>query len=160
MTTDKNTFIHSTLEDGYDFYIADRWGKKYHFRISSFPVPVGFLSEAMEVVTVKNREPYMFAVLSDFDADLERAELLLKAKIKRGINCRHLVQDGKRLRICDKQIVRGRITGNDDFSDTRFDRILVVDGRKITMEMLYDLLEEYEGWNFKLSIHDRTDDET
>ena len=158
MRFDGNAFIHSTLDDGYDFFITDRWRKKRHFRISTFPVPVGFLSEAVEVVTGKGKEPCMFAVLSGFDADLEQAEILLKAKIKKGINRRHLVKDGNRLRISDSQIVRGRITGNDDFSDTRFDRILVVDGRKITMEMLYDLLEEYGGWNFKLSIHDRTED--
>ncbi|MDO9547778.1 MAG: hypothetical protein Q7J65_02295 [Candidatus Marinimicrobia bacterium] len=153
-----NILEHSTLEEGYDFFVTDRWKKKYHFKISYFPVPVGFLSEAVEVVTGKRKEPYMFAVLSDFDSDLEQAELMLKAKIKRGVNRRHLVQDGKRLRISDSQVVRGRIEWNDDLSDTRFDRILVVDGRKITMEMLYDLLEEYEGWNFKLSIHDRTED--
>ncbi|MBU1633263.1 hypothetical protein KJ762_02000 [bacterium] len=160
MRFDGNVFVHSTLDEGYDFFITDRWKKKRHFRISTFPVPVGYLSEAIEVVKGKGKEPYMFSILSDFDSDLEQAELMLKAKIKKGINRRHLVQDGNRLRVSDDQILRGRITSTDDFSDTRFDRIFVVDGRKITMEMLYELLEEYVGWNFKLSIHDRTDDET
>ena len=158
MKFDGNVFIHSTLDEGYDFFITDRWKKKRHFRISTFPVPVGYLSEAIEVVTGSGKEPYMFTILSDFDADLEQAELMLKAKIKKGINRRHLVQDGNRLRISDDQILRGRITSTDDLSDTQFDRILVVDGRKITMEMFYRMLEEYEGWNFKLSIHDRSED--
>ena len=122
-------------------------------------MPVGFLSEAIEVVPGKGKEPYMFTVLSDFNSDLDQAESLLKAKIKKGVNRRHLVRDGNRLRISDDQVIRGRITSNDDFSDTQFDRMLVVDGRKITMEMFYRLLEEYGGWSFKLSIHDRTEDE-
>jgi hypothetical protein len=158
MKFDGDVFIHSTLEDGYDFFITDRWKKKRHFRIDTFPVPSGILSEAFEVVNEKSREPYRFTVLSDFDTDIEQAELLLKAKIKKGVNRRHLTRDGKRLRINDDQILRGRIASNDDFSDTDFDRILVVDGRRITIEMFYDLLEEYEGWNFKLFIHDRTED--
>lgn len=158
MKFDGNAFIHSTLEDGYDFFITDRWKKKRHFRIDSFPVPSGILSEAYEVVTDK-REPCIFTVLSDFDADIEQAELLLKAKIKKGINRRHLIRDGKRLRISDSQVLRGRITSNDDFSDTEFDRMLVVDGRRITIEMFYRMLEEYEGWNFKLTILDLSEDD-
>lgn len=158
MRFDDNVFIHSTLEDGYDFFITDRWKKRRHFRISTFPVPVGFLSEAIEVVKGSGKEPYMFVVLSDFDADLEQAEIMLKAKIKKGINRRHLIRDRKRLRISDNQILRGRITSNDNYSDTDFDRILVVDGRRITIEMFYRLLEEYEGWSFKMIIQDRTDD--
>jgi len=159
MKQDGNAFIHSTLDEGYDFFITDRWKKRRHFKISTFPLPVGFLSEAIEVVHGKGKEPFMFSVISDFDVDVEQAELLLKAKIKKGINRRHLVQDGNRLWICDDRILRGRITSNDDFSDTRFDRMLIVDGRRITIEMFYLMLEEYEGWNFKLSIHDRTEDE-
>jgi hypothetical protein len=158
MKFDGDVFIHSTLDEGYDFFITDRWKKMRHFKISTFPVPVGFLSEAIEVVKGKGKEPYMFSVHSGFDADLEQAELMLKAKIKKGVNRRHLVRDGNRLRISDKQVLRGRIEWNYDYSDTDFDRILVVDGRRITMEMFYRLLEEYEGWNFKLSIHDRTED--
>lgn len=159
MKFDDNVFIHSTLEDGYDFFITDRWKKKRHFKIDSFPVPSGILSEAYEVVSDKNREPYRFTVLSDFDTDIEQAELLLKAKIKKSVNRRHLVKRGNRLWISDDQILRGRITSNDDFSDTDFDRILVVDGRRITIEMFYRLLEEYEGWNFKFIIRDGSEDE-
>ncbi|HEU19524.1 MAG TPA: hypothetical protein ENO00_09175 [Deltaproteobacteria bacterium] len=159
MKFDGNAFIHSTLEDGYDFFITDRWKKKRHFKISTFPIPVGFLSEAIEVVKGPGKEPYRFEVISDFDADPEQAELLLKAKIKKGVNRQHLVRDGNRLWICDDRILRGRITSNDDFSDTRFDLMLIVDGRRITIEMFCLMLEEYEGWNFKLTIRDPSEDD-
>ena len=65
-------YTHSTLEEGYDFYIADRYKKEYHFKISSFQVPTGLLSEALEVVEEgKGREPQIFHLLSDSDADEE-----------------------------------------------------------------------------------------
>lgn len=41
--------------------------------------------EASEV-----KEPRQYQVLSDFDSDVEHAELLLKGKIKKGINTKYL----------------------------------------------------------------------
>lgn len=32
---DNNTITHSTLDEGYDFYVTDKWNKKYHFKIST-----------------------------------------------------------------------------------------------------------------------------
>jgi hypothetical protein len=29
-------YIHSTLDEGYDFDITDRYKRKYHFKIASF----------------------------------------------------------------------------------------------------------------------------
>jgi hypothetical protein len=80
MDSDKIVFQHSTLDKGSDYFTTDKWRKKYHFRISSFPVPSGLLSEALEIVDENgNREPYTFSILSDFGEDEEYAELILKA---------------------------------------------------------------------------------
>jgi len=38
------------------------------------------------VVNEKDREPYHFQVLNAYDADIEYCELLLKAKIKEGVD--------------------------------------------------------------------------
>jgi hypothetical protein len=35
------TIITDPLKDGYDFFITDKWGKEYHFKIISFDVPGG-----------------------------------------------------------------------------------------------------------------------
>ena len=84
MNSKKDTIIHGTLEEGYDFYITDNWNKKYHFKISTFSVPSGLLSEAIEVIDAKpENEPRIFHILSDFGADVEKSEMLLKAKIKK-----------------------------------------------------------------------------
>ena len=88
---DNSTIIYNTLDEGYDFFITDKWGENHHFKILSFMVPSGLLSDAVEVNIEANdrapidREPRLFQVLSDFDADVETAEHRLKAKIQKGI---------------------------------------------------------------------------
>ena len=85
------TFTHSPLDDGYDFYITDRWKRSYHFKILTFPLPPNWLSVAVECVDENSdREPYTFEVLTDLETDIEKAELKLKAKIKKNINRRHV----------------------------------------------------------------------
>ena len=42
------TIITDPLKDGYDFFISDKWGKEYHFKIITFDVPSGKLSVAVE----------------------------------------------------------------------------------------------------------------
>ncbi len=40
---DINTKIHSTLDDGYSFFITDKWGNEKHYKIASFEVHSGLL---------------------------------------------------------------------------------------------------------------------
>jgi len=149
--------IHSTLEEGYDFLIKDRWGKDYHFKILTFEVPSGLESEAIEVVNEKDRESYHFQVLNAYDADIEHCERLLKAKIKEGIDKRSLRMRNGRLEISKSDKFCGRIEWNDDFSATNFDTYFVVDGRRITMEDFVALLQPYAGFQFQFSIKDPND---
>lgn len=159
MNSKGNTIIHSTLEEGYDFFITDRWRKKYHFKISTFSVPTGLVSEAREVIEEKAEyESRIFHVLSDFDSDIEKSELLLKSKIKKGINQRYLTIRNGRLEIGKKLQLRGSIEWNDNLSDTKFSNILVVDGKRITFEKFSEMLQCVEGWNFKFKIYDISDD--
>lgn len=153
---DNDVLRFSTLDDGYDYFINDRWRKKYHFRIFTFPVPSGILSEAVEVIDESSkRVPMRYSVLSDFDADTEQAELTLKAKIKKSINQRHLKR-GKP-EISDEGVIRGTL-GYTGFSDTAFNMQFEIDGRRITVEQFIEMLDVYQGFNFKLKIYDPTDD--
>lgn len=159
MDSDKNSFNHSTFDEGCDYFTTDKWRKKYHFRISSFPVPSGLLSEALEIVDENGkREPYTFTILSDFDEDEEYAELMLKAKIKKGINQRHLKNVNGKLVIGNDQTLRGRIESTDGFSVSQFDYYFVIDGKRISIENFVDFLKPFEGWNFKFQIIDSADD--
>ena len=70
-------YTHSTMEEGYDFYITDRFKKKYHFKIASFLLGDLLASEAIEIVAgKKGREPYIFNKLFKFDVDEEYVEML------------------------------------------------------------------------------------
>jgi len=157
--SENDCIIHSTLEEGYDFFITDKWKKKFHFKISTFSVPSGMLSEAIEVVNDKTGlEPYIFTILSDFDSDIEYSEIMLKAKIKKGINQRHLQFENGKLEINNRLELRGRIEWNENLSDSEFEHMFVIDGKRITMEKFGEILQSFPGWNFKFKIFDMTDE--
>jgi len=156
---ENESITHSTLDEGYDFFITDKWNKTYHFKISTFAVPSGLLSEAYEALNIKgDSEPRVYHSLSSFDADIEKAELLLKEKIKKGINKRYLDEKDGNYSICSDLELAGRIQWDDKLSDSNFNRYFAIDGKKITVEKFIDMLEEVEGWNFKFKIFDTTDD--
>lgn len=147
---------NSPLEDGYDFHITDNNGEKYHFRILTFEVPSGMYSEAVEVIEEKpNRSPRIYSHLSGFDADIEQIELELKAKIQKGINQRHLLEQEGEIVINDEGVIRGRID-HDDNLDSVFDTYLSIDGRKVTIEQFVEMLEAYPMNDFKFEVRDRT----
>lgn len=130
---DGDKIVHNTLESGADLIIKDQWKREYHFKIASFPVPTGLASEATEVKE-DDSPGYMFNILSDFDTDPEIAKERLIRKIKRGINRRHLKKRKGSWEIGGRNMLRGRIEWNDDFSDTEYDRVFVIDGKGITIE--------------------------
>ena len=138
--------IYSTLDQGSDFMITSDHEKKFHFKILTFPVPSGLISEGIEVMAATNQASYIFSILSDFNADIEEAELRLKAKIKRGINKVHLEQIDGRMTISDNQELRGRI----ELGATTHmsEKLFIIDGKRISTADFLNLLEEYDGWNF------------
>ncbi len=156
---DGDKIVHSTLESGEDLFIKDQWKREYHFKIASFPVPTGRASEAIEVKE-DNSLGYMFNILSDFDTNPEIEKERLIRKIKRGLNRRHLKKRNGKWEIGRREMLRGRIEWNDDFSDTKYDRVFVIDGKRITMEVFGDMFEPWEGWHFQFKILDRCDDDT
>jgi len=153
-----DSIVHSTLKSGRDLIIKDQWKREYHFKIASFPVPTGLASEAIEVKE-DNSLGYIFNILSDFDTDSGVAEERLMRKIKRGINRRHLKKQNGEWEIGRRNMLRGRIEWNDDFSDTEYDRVFVIDGKRITMEDFRRMLEPWEGWHFQSKILDHCDDD-
>ena len=154
-----DTIVHSTLESGEDLFIKDRRGRSYHFKIASFQLPAGLASEAIEVKE-GNAPGYTFNMLSDSNADPELAKERLIRKLKRGINRRHLKKENGRWEIGAGDMLRGRIEWNDDLSDTEYDRMLVIDGRRITIGEFVRMLEPFEGWHFQFKILDHCDDDT
>lgn len=149
--------IQSTLESGEDIFVNDQWKREYHFKIASFPVPTGFATEAIEVKE-DNSPRYIFKILSDFATDPEIAKEILIKKIIRGLNRRHLKKRNGEWKIGGNNMLRGRVEWNDDFSDTEFGKIFVIDGKRITIEEFGELFDAWEGWHFQLKMLDSTDD--
>ena len=159
MDSDDRVITHNPYEEGYDFYIKDKWNNQFQFRILTFEVPSGLLSKAIEVTeNMPEREPRMFEVLSDFEADIEEAELTLKARIKRDLNRRHLVKENGRLSMGKEATLRGRIEESDDHSDSQFARFFVIDGQRITIEQFVEMLEPYLIFGFKFQIYDPSEE--
>lgn len=144
---DGNTIIYSPLEEGGDFFITDRWGEKLHFKILSFMVGSGLLSVAMEVIEESNeREPREYELLSDFDADIEAAELRLKEKIKEGVNIKYLTREHGCLSIRTGTL-KGRFLGE----------YFEVDGIRLSHEEFVQTFSSYEGFKFTMRFKDMTD---
>ncbi len=155
---DDNTITHDPKEEGYDFFIKNKQKKEFHFKILSFFVLSGLLSVAVQV-TKDNSQGYKFEVLSDFDADMEHSELLLKARIKRGVNMRHIKGKPGYMEIISKDDqLRGYLGWNDDYSDTEFNRAFIIDGKRVSVEDLLKMLEPFEGFQFKFEIFDPSED--
>jgi hypothetical protein len=159
MNFGNGTYTHSTLEDGYDYFTTDKWGKEYHFRILTFPVPSGLESEAVQVIEKeKGIAPYIFQVLDKYDEDAGALELLLKDKIQKGINKRYLEHSNGQCVLTPEEKLFGRIDYNNDFSDTMFESVFIVDGKRVTIEQLVLMLGGVEGFNFIFSVHDPLDE--
>ena len=103
-------------------------------------------------------EPRIYEVLSDFDEDVEKAELLLKAKIKKDINRKHLIIDDGKVDFYDEHILRGRIEGAEGIPGSTNGKIFMVDGKRITIEQFIKLIQPCEGFNFKFEIFNPSDD--
>ena len=130
---DGGVVIHSTLESGEDILIKDQWKREYHFKLATFELPAGLIAEAIEIKK-DLLQGYHFQMMFNFDTDPEIAKELLIKKIKRGLNRRHLKKRHGNWKIGERQILRGRIVWNENFDDTEYERVFIIDGQRITIE--------------------------
>lgn len=152
MNTGSDVFIRNTLLEGYDFFIKDEFNKEYHFKIASFPTPSGLLSEAIEF-TGNDSPGYTFNLMSSFDTDLEYAELLLKDKIKRGINQKY------HSNVINKKLIEmkglcGRIESHYGELNTKYHKALLVENTRVTIEEFAELIDQLKGFEFEFRIKD------
>lgn len=148
---------YSTLDQGYDHHVKDKWGREYHFKILSFSLGSRLFSEAREVIHEKGREPYVFSVISDDAEEWDESENLLKHKILDGINKRFLKSEGGKLDIRDEGRLSGRIEWDQNVEDSVFELYFAIDGKRITMENFVRMLEPYCAFNFDFEIRDSSE---
>lgn len=147
------TIITEPLKEGYDFFITDKWGKEYHFKIISFDVPSGKLSVAIEVAEeTETYHPRKIEVLSDYDVDIEFAELQLKAKIKNEINQKSLKVNTEGFLEIKEDCFQGVILA--DWEMDISEPLFSVDGNKITAQQFSKMLSPYGNFKFRFEIID------
>jgi hypothetical protein len=99
---------------------------------------------------------YQFQAIGDPEGDLLALLGRLIEKMRRALSIQHVIDGELGLEIADHQVVRGKI-GWDEDQDGRVP-LLIIDGREITWEEFGRMCMTYEGWQFKLQIHDKSEE--
>ena len=125
---------------------------EFHFRTTLFVAGV-----ALDAFEVRDGRPsgYQLQVIGDPSEDLMVLLGRLIVKIRRSLARRHLEQGAGGLQIADHGTVRGLI---DSEGSAGTMPQLVIDGREISWADFGRLLMSYEGWQFKLTISDNSEE--
>ena len=134
--------------------LADCTGEvhEFHFRTRLFGPGV-----ALDAFELRDGHPagYQFQIISDPEDDLLMLLGRLIEKIRRALSTKHLTNGDLGLQIADR-VVRGRI----EWDDAHDDRVpmLVIDGQEVSWEEFGHMLMSFEGWQFQLNIHDKSEE--
>lgn len=114
---------------------------------------------SLDAFELRNEEPhgYNFQIIGDPKNDDLLALLgRLVERIRRALSVQNLKDGDYGLQIADDGVVRGRI-GWDAAQDGRLP-LLVIDGREIDWDQFGRMLMTYEGWQFKLTLADKSEE--
>ena len=135
--------------------LADCTGEvhEFHFRTNLFGTGV-----ALDAFELRDGDPagYQFQIIGDPEDDLLVLLGQLIQKIRRGLSTKHVVDGQHGLQIADDRVVRGKIEC-DIAHDGRVP-LLIIDGREITWDELGRMLMSFEGWQFKLTVGDKSEE--
>ena len=126
----------------------------FHFRTRLFGTGV-----AIDAFEIRDGVPggYQFSVIGDPQDELLSLLGRLIQKMRRSLSVMYLEDTDLGVQIAsDKSIVRGRIEW-DQTSDISTP-VLIVDGREIAWDEFGRMLMSFEGFQFKLEIHDQSDE--
>ena len=80
----------------------------------------------------------------------------LLAKIRRALSVKSLVDGELGLQIGDSRVVQGMVESDRD--DDGRTPLLLIDGREVTWDEFGRMLMSFEGWQFKLSLADKSEE--
>jgi hypothetical protein len=126
---------------------------EFHFRAHLFGTGI-----ALDAFELRNGNPsgYFLQIVGHPEDDQFVLLGRLVEKMRRTLSVKHLKNGDYGLQIADHGVVRGRIEW-DDANDGRFP-LLVIDGREICWDQCGRMLMSYEGWQFKLTIADKSEE--
>lgn len=122
---------------------------QFHFQIHLFGPGV-----ALNAFEIRDGRAlgYRFEVIGDPHGDLFMLLGRLIEKMRRALSIQHLEHGPFGLQITDDHVVRGRIE-SDEAEDGQIP-VVVVDGKEIPWLDFGRMLMTYEGFQFKLTMHD------
>ena len=135
--------------------LADCTGEvhEFHFRTNLFGTGV-----ALDAFELRDGHPagYQFQIIGNPEDDLLVLLGQLIQKMRRGLSTKHLMGGQLGLQIAEHRVVRGMIEWDDAY-DGRVP-LLIIDGREITWDELGRMLMSFEGWQFKLTVGDKSEE--
>jgi len=126
---------------------------EFHFRTQLFVTGV-----ALNAFELCDGHPagYHFQIIGDPEEDLLVLLGRLIEKMRRALSTKHLTEGEHGLQISDERVVRGRV----EWDDARNGGVplLIIDGREIDWDEFGRMLMSFEGWQFKLTIADKSEE--
>lgn len=134
--------------------LADSTGELHEFHFRTHLLGPGVALDAFEL---RDGGPagYFFQIIGAPNDDLLMLLGRLIEKMRRALSLKHLVDGEHGVRIADQE-VRGRIEWDDAY-DGRLP-LLIIDGREIDWNEFGRMLMSFEGWQFKLTIADKSEE--
>jgi hypothetical protein len=127
--------------------------REFHFRTYLFGTGV-----ALDAFELRDGHPsgYHFQIIGDPEGDLLVLLGRLIEKMRRALSTKHLTNGNHGLQISDERVVCGRVEW-DDVHDGRVP-LLIIDGREIGWNEFGRMRMSFEGWQFKLTIKDKSEE--
>jgi hypothetical protein len=126
---------------------------EFHFRTNLFGPGV-----PIDAFELRNGDPagYQFQIIGEPEEDFLVLLGRLIQKMRRALSTKHLTQGQFGVQIADHGVVRGKIEWDDDY-DGRVP-LLIIDGKEITWNDFGRMLMSFEGWQFKLTVADKSEE--
>ena len=135
--------------------MSDTHGREHLFQFRTHLFAAGVTIDAIEF-NEDQSEGYCFKVIGHEEGDLLELLARLVTKMRRGLANSHLEESTHGLQISDRGIVRARID-SDPEGETDMP-VVVIDGRNISWDDFGRMVATYMGFQFKLELHDLSDE--
>jgi hypothetical protein len=124
----------------------------FHFRVRLFGVGV-----SIDAFELREGYPfgYQFQIIGDPEDDLMVLLGKMIERIRRALSIKHLTKGEFGWQIAERQVVRAVIQS--DCQPVQMP-VLAIDGREVSWQEFGRMLMTFEGWQFKLEIHDQSEE--